>query len=90
MENLKSNCCDTSIDMFDRCNKCGEENGYYTIPTCKGRECNSTDVSPRYDAHGIPTGNYCEPCYKNNYPYRKDRYPTIETHGYGERLDDDY
>ena len=25
-------------------------------------------------AYGIYTGLYCDDCYKNNYPYRKDRY----------------
>ena len=48
-------------------------------------------VSERFDAHGITTGHWCDGCYDaNSYPYRKDKYPTIETHGYGERLDDDY
>ena len=28
----------------------------------------------RNDAYGIYTGLYCDDCYKNNYPYRKDRY----------------
>jgi hypothetical protein len=42
----------------------------------------------RYDWYGIPTGNFCDDCYENNYPYRKDRYETIEHDGYGERLDD--
>jgi hypothetical protein len=34
-------------------------------------------------------GKQCD-CYENNYPYRKDRYPTEEYDGYGERLGDDY
>lgn len=62
----------------------------YPMNICKGRNCESGDINLRYDAYGIPTGNYCNSCYENNYPYRKDKYPTIETHGYGERLDDDY
>ena len=58
---------------------------------CRG--CKSYDedihIYEREDAHGITTGHWCEPCYdSSNYPYRKDKYPTIETHGYGERLDD--
>ena len=28
----------------------------------------------RADAYGIYTGLYCDKCYKDNYPYRKDRY----------------
>ena len=28
----------------------------------------------RNDAYGIYTGLYCDDCYKNNYPYRTDRY----------------
>jgi hypothetical protein len=43
-----------------------------------------------YDAHGITTGYWCDDCYENNYPYRKDFYPTMETHGFGDRLEDDY
>lgn len=56
--------------------------------TCRGCEQEGYE---RYDAHGISTGNWCADCYDSDrYPYRKDRYPTIETHGYGERLSDDY
>ena len=61
----------------------------YDVP-CSG--CGTTDeeacIELRYDAYGIPTRYYCEDCYENNYPYRKDRY-----HDYldaGEYLDDDY
>ena len=28
----------------------------------------------RNDAYGIYTGLYCDKCYKDNYPYRRDRY----------------
>ena len=28
----------------------------------------------RTDAYGIYTGLYCDKCYKDNYPYRRDRY----------------
>lgn len=57
---------------------------------CRG--CKQEYSQERHDAHGIPTGIWCDECYDNprKYPYRRDRYPTIETHGYGERLDDDY
>ena len=72
---------------------------------CRGNDCNQiADVSDwdslkdalkyhewvRSDAHGIYTGIYCNDCYENNYPYRKDRYPTQETHGEGDYLEDDY
>lgn len=55
------------------------------------RACGSDDSQEQSDAHGISTGYWCHDCYESDrYPYRKDRYPTIETHGYGERLEDDY
>jgi len=60
------------------------------IHSCRGCQEDKDDVQERSDAHGIFTGHYCDDCYENNYPYRKDFYPTIETHGYGERLDDNY
>jgi len=56
---------------------------------CRGNKCESEEVYERHDWYGITTGFYCDKCYENNYPYRKDRYPTIEHDGYGERLDDD-
>jgi len=57
---------------------------------CRG--CSTTEhVEEHQDAHGISTGYWCHECYESSkYPYRKDRYPTIETHGYGERLTDNY
>tara|TARA_R100001440_G_scaffold21214_2_gene35058 strand:- start:74 stop:373 length:300 start_codon:yes stop_codon:yes gene_type:complete len=59
------------------------------ITPCNG--C-GVDSDMRYDAHGVPTGHYCIKCYNDpkKYPYRKDRYATLETHGYGDRMDDDY
>lgn len=57
---------------------------------CKGCGEYKDDVQERSDAYGIFTGHYCENCYENHYPYRKDRYETIEFHGEGERLEDDY
>lgn len=57
----------------------------------KCRKCDSIFSMERFDAHGITTGNWCDKCYdSDNYPFRKDKYATIETHGYGERLNDDY
>jgi len=41
---------------------------------CRGDRCDSRDATRRYDAYNIPTGNYCDECYANNYPYRKDVY----------------
>jgi len=41
----------------------------------------------REDAYGIYTGLYCDKCYKDNYPYRRDRY---HDESYcGERLNPD-
>jgi hypothetical protein len=62
----------------------------YQLLSCRGCSEYIDGVQERYDYHGISTGHYCHDCYENNYPYRKDAYPTIETHGYGERLNDDY
>lgn len=56
--------------------------------TCKG--CHDVGAQERFDYYGITTGHYCDSCYENNYPYRKDRYATIEFDGHGERLDDNY
>jgi hypothetical protein len=59
------------------------------IISCRG--CGGDESQEQSDAHGISTGHWCHKCYESDkYPYRKDRYPTIETHGYGERLEDDY
>jgi hypothetical protein len=60
---------------------------------CRGRNCDKTTrtddtISERSDAYGISTGHYCDDCYENNYPYRKDRY--YDESYAGERLDDDY
>lgn len=66
------------------------KNYYITkIHTCRGSGCDLVGHE-RHDAYGISTGYWCHDCYENRYPYRKDRYPTIEHDGYGERLDDDY
>lgn len=57
---------------------------------CRG--CGTTKeedyVALYLDAYGIPTGYYCDDCYENNYPYRKDRY--YDESYAGERLEDDY
>ena len=45
-------------------------------------------VEMRYDFYGLATGYFCDNCYDNNYPYRKDAY---YDEGYaGERMDDNY
>ncbi len=65
--------------------------GHYMRSYINCRGCRDAEGEQQYDAHGISTGYWCNDCYESNsYPYRKDRYPTIETHGYGERLEDDY
>jgi hypothetical protein len=59
----------------------------YVVP-CRG--CGE-DADERYDWYGISTGYWCEECYHGSeYPYRRDRYATIEYDGYGERLDDEF
>lgn len=57
---------------------------------CSGNGCNKVgeDVELRQDAYGIPTRHYCDDCYENNYPYRKDRYYNYLDAG--EYLDDNY
>ena len=42
----------------------------------------------RQDAYGIYTGLYCDKCFKDNYPYRTDRY--FDESYAGERLEEDY
>ena len=42
----------------------------------------------RCDAYGIYTGLYCDKCFKDNYPYRTDRY--FDESYAGERLEEDY
>lgn len=51
------------------------------------RRCDN-DGYERHDAYGISTGYWCDNCYKNNYPYRRDRY--YDYFNAGEYLDDDY
>lgn len=64
---------------------------YIRSVKCRHTSCNSLHGYERFDAYGITTGNWCDACYESGrYPYRKDRYPTIEFDGYGERLSDDY
>jgi hypothetical protein len=65
-----------------------EEGTEHIRHKCRG--CEDPDAVEMYDAHGITTGYWCDDCYENNYPYRKDFYPTMETHGFGDRLEDDY
>lgn len=61
---------------------------------CSGRDCSKTTddtnagVELRYDAYNIPTRYYCDDCYENNYPYRKDMY--YDYFNAGEYMDEDY
>ena len=66
-----------------------DEYYYVTLHACKTIDCKH-DANERFDAYGITTGWWCDSCFNSNkYPYRKDKYPTIETHGFGERLNND-
>lgn len=65
---------------------CEDNDEYYIVKEYECRGCGKGNSIERFDAYGIHTGHYCNECYENNYPYRKDRYPTIEFNGYGERL----
>lgn len=42
----------------------------------------------RSDAYGLYTGAYCDECYENNYPYRKDAY--FDPGYAGESMENDY
>jgi hypothetical protein len=67
-----------------------EEGTQHVLDKCRGC-ADPINAHECFDAYGITTGHWCPTCYDSSaYPYRKDRYPTIEHHGYGERLDDDY
>ena len=57
---------------------------------CRGCETTKEEsyVELRHDAYGYATGYYCDDCYENNYPYRKDSY--YDESYAGERLEDDY
>ena len=66
------------------------ENEYNIIYVTQCKNC-GRDADERYDFYGISTGHWCEECYESKeYPYRKDRYATIEHDGYGERLDNNF
>jgi hypothetical protein len=66
-----------------------EEGTDYIYTKCRG--CQTVYAEERFDAYGITTGHWCDDCYENNYPYRKDRYPTMEHDGYGDYLEpEDY
>jgi hypothetical protein len=65
-----------------------EEGTEHISGKCRG--CSNPYADNKFDAHGISTGHWCNSCYNSNkYPYRKDRYPTMETHGFGECLEYD-
>ena len=61
---------------------------------CSGKDCQKTTfdktagVELRHDTYGLPTRYYCDDCYENNYPYRKDAY--YDYSNAGEYMDDDY
>ena len=80
----------TEQECFDHFGVHLEAMDYYIRKIIPCRACES-EGEEQYDSYGISTGYWCNPCYNSDkYPYRKDRYPTIENHGYGERLDDNY
>ena len=62
-----------------------------SIHSCRACGEDKDDVQERSDFYGIFTGHYCEDCYENDYPYKKERYATMEHDGHGEYLgNDDY
>ena len=68
-------------DGMDECFKC-EGTGKFRqrIPV-------SYHMWARNDAYGRYTGLYCDKCYKDNYPYKKDRY--FDPAYAGERMEAD-
>mgnify|MGYP003135794577 CR=1 FL=1 len=78
-----------TVDHLDELDETRGDWFIYKEHSCKGcGEFKENDTEERTDWYGIYTGHYCEDCYENNYPYKKERYATIEYDGYGERLDD--
>ena len=73
--------------LSDKCPACGSHTSIREF-TCQGNGCDSKETQERSDSYGIFTGHYCEDCYQNNYPYRKDRY--FDPAYAGERMDEDY
>ena len=66
----------------------------YHCRGCEEPDKDNQRVSPieyhmwaRADAYGICTGLYCDDCYKDNYPYRKDEY--YDPAYAGERMEPD-
>ena len=91
---ILSFCCDapseqTDVDDYE-CSECLKSCESYAVHRCRGEECTSVETSEFTDWYGITTGHWCDSCYESNYPYRKDRYPSLEMDGYGERIEDDY
>jgi len=87
-------CCDAPAEQpyyneFE-CSKCLKICDYYGVHTCRGESCSSVETSEYKDWYGITTGHWCDTCYETNYIFKKDRYPTMEYDGYGERLEEDY
>ena len=70
------------IDVFCAGEKCGKQceegfqHGYLEYHHCA-----------RKDAYGMYTGLYCDSCYKDNYPYRRDEY--YDPMYAGERMESD-
>lgn len=56
--------------------------------SCEKPETDEFYIELRRDFYGLPTGNYCDDCYENKYPYRKDGY--YDYFEAGEYMDDDY
>ena len=86
MLKIISECCNAEMEE-EKCSSCNKEAFCFRIHTCKG--CEEDFAEERNDAYGIFTGYWCDSCYESDkYPYRKDRYPTIEYDGWGECLGD--
>jgi hypothetical protein len=67
----------------------------YNINKIPCRGCSKTRqehidviVEERHDYYGISTGYWCDDCFENKYPYRRDAY--YDYLNAGEYLNDDY
>lgn len=65
-----------------------EFDDYKSVNYCKHCSSIEDDVEMRYDYYGIPTGLYCDDCYENHYPYKREAY--YDYFDAGEYLEEDY
>ena len=80
-------------EYMDELKRCFPKTDYYLEQGTdninqKCRECDTIYCTERHDHYGNSTGYWCEDCYENHYPYRKDAY--FDPSYAGERMEEDY